>query len=419
MNERLLQFIWQFQYFNKTELRTVNGEPVEIIHAGRYNRDQGPDFSDAKIRIGNTTWAGTTELHIRTSDWKRHRHQHDSNYDNVILHAVWEHDGYDNNIPVLELQGKVSGILLERYEQLMKTDRFIPCENLIGSVKEITWKSWKERLMAERLSRKAASFDELLRQSNYHWEESFWWLLAKNFGMHVNGEAFEAVARSVSLQLLSKHSAQIQQLEALLMGQAGLLENEIAGDDYYKMLQKEYRFLAKKYKLKPILQPVHFLRMRPVNFPTVRLAQLATLFHQSARLFTITKETISLKELRTFFDVTANDYWHYHYRFGESSVFMKKQLGEAMIDNLVTNTMAPVLFAYGSYYNEERYKTRALDWLEQVGAETNHITKDFMELGIENRNAFDSQALIELKNEYCNKKRCLECGVGNALLKSN
>jgi hypothetical protein len=419
MNERLLQFIWQFQYFNKTDLLTINGEPVEIIHAGRYNRDQGPDFSDAKVRIGNTTWAGTTELHIRTSDWKKHRHQHDSNYDNVILHAVWEHDGYDNNIPVLELQGRVSGILLERYEQLMQTDRFIPCENLIGTVKEITWNSWKERLMAERLSRKAASFGELLRQSNYHWEESFWWLLAKNFGMHVNGEAFEAVARSISLQLLSKHSTQIQQLEALLMGQAGLLENEIAGDDYYKMLQKEYRFLAKKYKLKPVLQPVHFLRMRPVNFPTVRFAQLAALLHQSARLFTRTKETISLKELRSFFDVTANDYWHYHYRFGESSVFMKKQLGGAMIDNLVTNTMAPVLFAYGSYYNEERYKTRALDWLEQVGAETNHITKDFMELGIENRNAFDSQALIELKNEYCNKKRCLECGVGNALLKAN
>ena len=231
MTERLLHFIWQFQYFNKSELTTSAGELVQVLFAGQYNTNQGPDFSDAKIKIGKTTWAGTVELHIKTSDWKKHNHQSDTNYNNVILHVVWEDDTSSSSvlkkiIPVIELKDRVSKILLQRYEELMNATSFIPCEKSINTVRDITWKSWKDRLLVERLLRKSKIVETHLQQNNYHWEETFWWLLAKNFGMKVNAEAFEAIAKSVSINILAKHKSQIHQLEALLLGQAGLLEGE-------------------------------------------------------------------------------------------------------------------------------------------------------------------------------------------------
>lgn len=417
MTERLLQFIWQFQYFDKTGLSTISEEPVHISFAGQYNTNQGPDFADAKIKIGKTTWAGSVELHINTSDWKKHNHQGDKNYNNVILHVVWEDDGLKNDLPVLELKGRVSKILLRRYEELMTSGTFIPCGKSIHTVREITWKSWKDRLLAERLLRKSKTADACLQQNNYHWEETFWWLLARNFGMKVNADAFEAIARSISVNVLAKHKSQIHQLEAMLLGQACLLEGKFT-DDYPRLLQREYKFLREKYKLKPIHQPIHFLRMRPGNFPTIRLAQLAMLISESAHLFSKIKETNSVKDVAQWFDVTANDYWHYHYRFDEASAYKKKNLGAASIDSIIINTVAPVLFAYGNYHNENKYKEKALKWLEKTAAESNGITKGFQSLGIENKNAFDSQALIELKNEYCSKKRCLDCSVGNSLLKN-
>ena len=432
MTERLLQFIWQFQYFNKTELATAAGEPVQILFAGQYNTNQGPDFLDAKIKIGKTTWAGTVELHIKTSDWLKHNHQKDKNYNNVILHVVWENDTEPDtepgevsksNLPIVELNSRVSKILLQRYEELMNSSSFIPCEKNISTVSDIIWKSWKDRLLIERLLRKSNVVETYLQQNNYHWEETFWWLLARNFGMKVNADSFEAIAKSIPITILAKHKGQINQLEALLLGQAGLLEGK-AADDYSKLLQREYKFLKEKYKLKPIHQPVHFLRMRPGNFPTIRLAQLAMLITESAHLFSKIRETASIKDVVKWFDVTANDYWHYHYTLGETSAFKKKKLGAAMIDNIIINTVAPVLFAYGNYHDENKYKDKALKWLEKTAAESNSITKGFQKLGIvrkdsfgENKNAFDSQALIELKNEYCSKKRCLDCGVGNAIFK--
>ena len=251
LNERLLQFIWQFQYFNKNELATTNAEPVQVINPGQNNSNQGPDFGNAKIIIGATTWAGSVELHINTSDWQRHKHQDDKNYNNVILHVVWEDDGSRNtvpannernsvplSVPILELKSRVAKILLQRYEELMNSTSFIPCEKSIALVPDITWKSWKERLLAERLIRKAAIVETYLQQNNHHWEETFWWLLARNFGMKVNGDAFEAVARSLPLTILAKHKNQIHQLEALLLGQAGLL-NQNFEEDYPILLQKK------------------------------------------------------------------------------------------------------------------------------------------------------------------------------------
>lgn len=417
MNEQLLQFIWQFQYFNKGALNSTNGENIRVYHPGQLNRDQGPDFFNAKIRVGDTTWVGNVELHCHSSDWEKHRHHTDKNYHNVILHVVWVNDkAIENNIPVLELSGRVSILLLQRYAQLMVSSSFIPCEKNIGSVKEIVWRSWKDRLVAERLARKAKHAEGFLQKNNYHWEETFWWLLARNFGMKVNADAFEATAQSLPLSVLAKHKNQIHQLEALLLGQAGLLQNEFE-EDYPRMLKKEYLFLKKKYQLPPVQVPVHFLRMRPGNFPTIRLAQLSMVVHESSHLFSKIKETDDLDSIKESFDVTANDYWHYHYRFDELTVFKKKKPGTSMVDNIIINTIVPVLYLYGNYNHEEKYKQKALRWLEQTVAEENAITKGFSQLLIENKNACDSQALIELKNEYCNKKRCLECSVGNAILK--
>ncbi len=425
MTERLLQFIWQFQYFNKNELTTAEGEVVQVIVPGQHNINQGPDFSNSKILIGNTTWAGTIELHIKTSDWIKHKHQQDKNYNNVILHVVWEDDGSRSglqnsvpmSVPVIELQSRVSKLLLQRYEELMLSTAFIPCEKSIHSVREITWNSWKERLLIERLLRKAGIVETYLQQNNYHWEETFWWMLARNFGMKVNAEAFEAIARSIPLSILAKHKNQIHQLEALILGQAGLLKESFE-EDYPKLLQKEYKFLQSKYNLQPIQLPLFSLRMRPGNFPAIRLAELAMLVNESAHLFSKIKEAVSAKEIKQFFEVTANDYWHYHYQFDEASAFKKKRTGTTMIDNIIINTVAPVLFAYGSYHTENKYKDKALQCLEEIAAEKNLITRGFEQLNIENKNAWDSQALIELKNEYCNRKRCLECSVGNNILKN-
>lgn len=417
MTERLLQYIWQFQYFNKSELQTTAGEKLQIIFPGKLNTNQGPDFTDARIKIDNITFVGSIELHLKTSQWNEHGHGKDSNYKNVILHVVFENDLPQSSVPVLELQSRISNFLLDRYFALMNASGFIPCANAVLEAKEITWLSWKERLLAERLTRKSSIVFKFLEENNAHWEESFWWMLARNFGVKVNSEAFESIAKSISVNILAKHKNQIHQLEALLFGQAGLLKGSFK-EDYPKLLQKEYHFLKKKYDLKPIYAAVYFLRMRPGNFPTIRLAQLAALIQNSAHLFSKILEIEKVSEIKKLFDVTANDYWHYHYRFDDSSAFKKKTVGKNMMDNVIINTMVPVLFAYGLYHKEEKYKNKAIRWLEELPAEINSITKGFASLKLSHKTAYDSQSFIELKTQYCDHKHCLQCAIGNALLKT-
>jgi hypothetical protein len=419
VTESLLQYIWKFQYFNKSALVIFDTEEVlQIINPGNFNTNQGPDFFAAKIKITDTTWAGNIELHIKSSDWKAHKHSNDKNYNNIILHVVWQHDvDLKLPFPTLELQNRVSKLLLSRYEELMNATSFIACEKMINHVNNIIWNSWKERLLIERLQNKSEVIFQYLNENNNHWEEAFWWLLAKNFGIKVNSDAFEKLARSISINILAKHKNQLQQVEALLFGQAGLLENTF-NEAYPNLLKKEYNFLKAKYKLEPVKIPLHFLRMRPSNFPSVRLAQLAVLIQQSLHLFSKIKESNSLNEVKNLLDVTANDYWHYHYVLEETSAFKKKKLGAQMVNNILINTIIPVLFAYGHHHKENEFKDRAIQWLEQISAEKNTITNGYTKLGIANKNAFDSQALIQLKNEYCNKKRCLDCAVGNSIIKN-
>ncbi len=418
MNEKLLQYIWQFQYFNRNNLTTQTGEPLTIIHPGVHNSNQGPDFLDAKIKVGNTIWAGNIELHVQSTDWKQHRHDGDANYKNIILHIVWNDDGLPLPFPVLELKDKVPKLLLEKYNAMMEAPSFIACEKNIAQVDEFVWTNWKERLLVERLTEKSQTVLQWLAESNHHWEETLWWLLAKNFGIKVNSEAFEKIARSIPVSIFAKHKNQIQQVEALLLGQANLLNRNFT-DDYCSMLQREYRFLKAKFHLGPVNISLHFLRMRPSNFPTVRLAQLAMLVHRSSHLFSKILAANTAKEILQLLNVTANDYWHYHYILDEPSSFKKKKLGLSMAHNIIINTIAPVLFAYGHYHKENIYKDKALQLLEEIPAEKNTVIHHFATLQVSAKKAFDSQALLQLKNNYCSHKRCLECAAGNNILKKN
>lgn len=420
MTERLLQFIWQFRYYNNEKLVLNTGEPFHVIHPGMVNHNQGPDFLEAKIRSGNTIWVGHVEIHITTSCWHKHAHGADPNYDNVILHVVWEDDLSlpINGIPVFTLQHRVPKLLLQQYESWMNNRAFIACEQQIAQVNGLIVTAWKERLLVERLQRKTTAVLFHLQQNQHHWEETLWWMLARNFGGRVNAEAFEAIARSLPLTIIAKHRQQLRQLEALLMGQAGLLDRSFV-EEYPNLLKNDYVFYKRKYDLASIAQPVHFLRMRPVSFPTLRLAQLAMLLHTTHRLFARIKETIALEELRALLDVTASEFWDYHYTFSEAATYRPKRVGAQVADTIIINTVIPVLFAYGHLHGEELFKHRALKWLEETAAEQNNLTKGFGNLAVANNNAFDSQALIELKTMYCDQRKCLDCAVGNALLRAN
>ena len=285
---------------------------MEIISTGQFNRNQGPDFQNARIRIGTTILAGNIELHLTEADWTRHAHTNDPNYRNIILHVLWEHPGQVRlPLPTLVLKDRVSKILLQRYGELMRNKYFVPCTNSIHQVPALTLLKWKERLLAERLIRKSGLVAQYLQQSNQHWEEVFWWMLARNFGIPINPEAFEAVARSLPLTILSRHRNHVHQLEALLLGQAGLLNKEFQSA-HARLLVTEYNFYKIKYQLQPISMQVHFLRMRPGNFPTVRLAQLAMLLHNSKALFAQVKDIETVKDLYALLHVTAGDHWNTH-----------------------------------------------------------------------------------------------------------
>ena len=422
MKEKLLHFIWKYQYFNKSCLETLRGEPLEIRFPGNYNLNQGADFSEAIIKIGSIILAGNIELHVKSSDWQKHHHSSDDNYSNIVLHVVWEadmeiSDRFSNPIPSLELQTLVPKLLIKRYEQLMEDTATIHCVKYLPVINELGWTKWKETLAVERLLEKSARVVELFRASNNHWEEVFWWLLASGFGIKVNTELFEDVARSLPVSLLARHKNQLHQLEALLLGQANLLETDFE-ESYPVLLQKEYRFLQKKYKLRKISNSAHFLRMRPANFPTIRLAQLAMLIYQSKHLFATIKSLENIKEVKNLFDITCNDYWHYHYIPGEITSYKPKHIGAQMIDSVIINSVVPVLFAFGMVNGDETVKAKALGWLTELRPESNSIITGWKKAGITCKNAMESQALLQLQQHFCNQKKCLQCSVGNKLLRA-
>jgi hypothetical protein len=422
--EDFLHYIWKFRLFERADLKTTEGIDLEVFSAGLHNSDSGPDFHNSRIRIGETVWAGNVEVHLSSSDWQKHGHATDDAYNNVVLHVVYRDDeplvlANGRRVATLELHNRIPENLYNKYHKLIFGEQtIIPCEANIGAVDGLTLHTWLTRVLVERLEKKSTAVISTLNLNRGDWEETFYQFLAANFGFKVNALPFELLAKSLPQNILAKHKNNPMQIEALVFGQAGFLKDD-AKDEYPQKLKKEYDFLRKKYKLTPIENHLwKFMRLRPQNFPTIRLAQFAALIVQSNHLFS---KVLDIKEVNTFrnlfSDIKVNVYWENHYRFDVESPPSAKNLGPASIDILLLNTLALFLFSYGRHNQLQYFISRSLKLLEHLPNEKNNIITDFVNLGVKINTAFESQGLLELKNSYCNYKKCLECGVGNKILK--
>ena len=422
MTEDFLHYAWRYQHFQPHHLHTTQGQNLAILAVGELNRHAGPDFTNARLRIDDTLWAGNVEVHIKSSDWLAHHHEQDPAYNNVVLHVVLDDDEpvYRTNgerLPCLELRRLLDPNLCNAYYRMLNNALWIPCQNHWHEVKELTKKLWLERLMVERLEAKTEVVGRLLEQNRGDWEEMCYQVLLRNFGLRVNMDPCEQVARSLPLKLIGRHRDNLLQVEALLFGQAGLLDVEF-NDVYPRQLQQEYRFLRQKYGLESL--PAgnwKFLRMRPANFPTMRLAQFAVLLYQGSNLFSKILAAHDIEELAHLFSVTLHGYWSEHYTFDKVSTRKLKHLGGNFIELLILNACIPIIFYYGVYTQDTRYCDQALRLMQELPPEENHIIDGWKKLGVVPEDAGNSQALLHLKREYCEGRRCLHCAVGNAILK--
>ncbi len=422
--EDFIHYLWKFRLFERDNLQTTTGESIEISSAGLQNTNSGPDFQNARLRIGDTTWAGNVEIHINSSDWHKHQHTNDNAYNNVILHVVYRDDRPitlpdGRQLPTLELHKRIAADLYNRYHQLLYgNQQIIPCENSIRLVDDITLKNWLTRILIERLEKRSATVIAALEKNRGDWEETFYQFLAAQFGFKTNALPFELMAKALPQLTLAKHKNNAMQIEALIFGQAGFLDDDFT-DEYPNHLKKEYQFLRTKYSLSPIEKHLwKFMRLRPQNFPTIRLAQFAALVMRSNHLFSKVLEIKDIGELRKLFiELEINPYWENHYKFDTISKPVSKSLGTSSIDILLMNTFVLFLFSYGKHNQLEHYINRSLKLLESLAAEQNNIVTNFESMGIKVNTAFDSQALLELKNSYCDYKKCLQCGVGNKILR--
>ncbi|HEY9196587.1 MAG TPA: DUF2851 family protein [Mucilaginibacter sp.] len=422
--EDFLHYVWKFRLFDRTGLQTEDGEALEIFSTGIHNTDSGPDFHNARVKIGETLWAGNVEVHLSASDWQKHGHANDDAYNNVILHVVYNNDQplqlYNGRkVPTLQLKDRVPAELYARYHQMVFGNQtIIPCEASIGSIDSLIMHNWLTRVLVERLEKKSAAVTAALAINRGDWEETFYQFLAANFGFKTNALPFELLAKSLPQIILAKNKNNSMQIEALIFGQAGFLEEELE-DEYPQKLKKEYGYLQKKYGLKPIEKHLwKFMRLRPQNFPTIRLAQFAALIVNANHLFSKILEIKEVDALRNLFaSIQTNEYWNDHFKFDTPSKPSPKTMGASSVDILLINTLALFLFSYGKHHQQQYYISRALKLLENLPPEKNNITADFVTLDVKITNAFESQALLELKNSYCNYKKCLDCSVGNKILK--
>ncbi|MFN8309830.1 MAG: DUF2851 family protein [Chitinophagales bacterium] len=423
MTEALLHYVWQHQLFAKSELQTISGKPFSIIHPGFYNQHAGADFFHAKLKFEDVLLNGNVELHIHQADWNKHRHQHDKAYNNTILHVVYEAVPHASEteageaVETLELKPLLDRQLLLRYEKLMEEQRQIPCEaHFAEHCGQFSFTHFLERLNVERLEQKVRSIQQLLVQSKHHWDEVAYRLIASYLGGPVNKEPMLQLTALLPLSLLAKYADERFRLEALLFGQAGLLETELE-EEFPKRLQQEYRYLKRLHHLDPMNGSVwKFLRMRPASFPTVRIAELAALLHKNAFLFSEIIETAHAEQIHQLLSVTLDDYWKDHARFGQPLARHQIQLGAASRESLVINAVAPLLFAYGKRYNENDKCELAMELLRQTPAENNAITRFYETFGVAITSAQTTQALLQLKQHYCNTRRCLQCDIGRKVL---
>ncbi len=423
MNEAFLHFVWKYQIFNP-QLSTTDGQPIEVLRAGRHNTDAGPDFTNTRLKIGNTTWAGNVEVHVRASQWYEHQHQDDESYSNIILHVIFENDKdiFDKNgnaIPALELKDRINDELYRKYFYYINNKNTIPCQHDIQDVNAIVMTAWMERLFVERIERKTDALQTLYKHNRNSLSETFYQVLAGNFGFKTNEQPFIMLARILPIGILGKHKNSLFQIEALMYGCAGLLNDEYQ-DEYATQLKQEFAFLQKKYALTTMEGHLwKFLRLRPGNFPTIRISQLAALIHQSENLFSKIVEAENEAQVKAFFDVQASAYWDDHYNFDKSSKKRIKHLGKNAIDTLVLNTVVQFLFFYSKIKGADDYRDRAIRFMLNMRPENNNIIQYWKQIGVEARNALESQALIELRNNYCQAKQCLNCAIGTQLLRTS
>lgn len=421
MKESFLHYLWQYQLFTKSNILTTTKESVSVQKVGIHNSNSGPDFLEAKLQIGGQLWAGSVEIHLKSSDWYVHNHETDSSYDNVILHVVWEDDMpvfRKNNTPIstLELKGLVPKHIWDNYQDLFqKNNRWIACEDSIAKVDSFTWNNWLERLYIERLERKSIEIEKILQVSVNDWEAVLFQLLAKNFGLKVNGKSFLSMAESFDYAIIRKERGKANHLEALLMGQAGVLAED-KDEVYYNELQKIYQYQQHKYRLSTSLVEVQFFRLRPPNFPSIRIAQLANLFSNKENLFDVLMHSSDIDAYYSILQTQASRYWDTHYVFGKEAKKSIKRTTKFFIDLLIINTIIPLRFTYQKHIGKQDVET-LFRIMQELKPEKNNIISKYSALGIKVKNAMDSQALLTLKNEYCQPLQCLECTVGLVVLK--
>lgn len=419
MKEDLLQFIWQYKLFDHSNLLTVNKQPIQILNPGELNKDSGPDFFNSKIKIGDIILAGNVEVHVNAGDWNKHGHQHDAAYKNIILHVVYYNDSKTSsveNCEVLELKNHISHNLIKKYESLVNSKKALACTGQIGKLDSLKIQSWLNRMLIERLEKKTEYIQQQFEQCKNDYSQTFYLTLAKNFGFKTNAEPFENLARHLPLSLLLKHSDNLFQIEALLFGTAGLLDKSYK-DKYLQRLQNEFEFLKNKYGLVPLNAGVwKFMRMRPANFPSVRMWQLAKLIHHSPNLFSEPQHFNSIKKLSEVLQHEPEGYWQTHYNPGGKPQQKIGAMGIQSIENILINTIAPFLFFYGKQSANEHLKQAALESFEGTDFESNVKTRYFTKEGLNFKSSGESQALINLFDNYCKNKQCLKCGIASQLL---
>ncbi|MBR4837486.1 MAG: DUF2851 family protein [Bacteroidales bacterium] len=413
MKEEFLYYLWENRLLSKN-LVTSDGDPVCVIAVGNRNYDSGPDFLDARIRIGHTLWVGHVEIHVNASDWFRHGHQDDEAYKNVILHVVYHNDDKRLSLPTVEVSGKFDWGIYEKYEGFLKSRLWVPCEKLIAEIQQFTWLSWLERIVVERLEAEVKDVFAKLAVNNYDWEETMYQRLMRYSGLKVNNEAFERLSKILPLRILRKHVDNAVQIEAMFFGCAGFLEQDFV-DGYPVLLQREYKILKSKFNL--VTMPMaywKFLRLRPPNFPTIRLAQTASLVRCREPVFSKLLELKDLSSFRQFFNVEVNEYWRTHYLFDKPSKESNKSLGTTAVDSLIINAVVPALFSYGIYRDNQELKNRSLGLLDIMEPEDNLVIRQFGKMGVNVENAQQTQALLHLYNNYCKKRKCLKCRIFTA-----
>jgi hypothetical protein len=424
MTEAFLHYIWKYRLFDNRSLRTSANEKLDIIKPGEHNNDGGPDFSNARIKIGSTTWAGNVEIHIDAADWQKHGHHRDKAYDNIILHVVLNHNYTAQRksgepIPVLEIKDLIPQPIYRKYNSLLQNKSWIPCQQLIKQCDQLTITTWIDRLMVERLEDKSEYIISLLKHYRNDWEQAFYVHLARNFGFHLNAEPFEMLAKSTPLKYIYKMRNDFFQIEAMLFGQSGLIRKN-SRENYEIELAGEYDYLQQKFNLKPMDGHLwKFLRLHPSGFPTIRIAQFASLMSRHGQLFQSVMEARKIQELESILDTDCSGYWETHYVFGKDSPRRSKKIGKASIEIILINTIIPFLFVYGTLRREEKFRERAFRFLEQIDGEKNSIITKWRMLGFPVNTAADTQSLLELKNNYCTSKLCLNCGIGNFLLRKS